>query len=333
MHMKNAINKIFVVAAFAATTHVAIAQTPYDDFAPNETKKEMLRLPDVIFRAYNADTTNAVKYVELDKELLVLKYFSQNDTLISQVQLDIKDFKWLSVDPLASKYPSHSPYNFVLNNPLNAIDPDGRDVVFLIDKEGAGGRGHMGMLFQDKAGAWYYFTQGAAENGSTSGFLSGSNYRGGVGIVPMQTVTKSGDVINMTKEQAIDFVKAGKVDGTKYDDALTLKTTNKQDAQITQNAYSLRTDFQNKKEEYNVYFNNCTDAVQDVVEGSKGVKTGITLPTDYNPQPNSYFQQLQTTVPWMNGDLQQITVPSTMDNYPAQQFVVPTIPQTPTTTP
>ena len=35
---------------------------------------------------------------------------------------------WLSVDPLAEKYPSISSYAYVANNPINAIDPDGRDI-------------------------------------------------------------------------------------------------------------------------------------------------------------------------------------------------------------
>ena len=35
---------------------------------------------------------------------------------------------WLSVDPLAHKYPSLSPYAFVGNNPINLVDPDGRDI-------------------------------------------------------------------------------------------------------------------------------------------------------------------------------------------------------------
>ena len=38
---------------------------------------------------------------------------------------------WLGVDPLAEKYPSISPYAYVANNPINAIDPDGRLIIFI----------------------------------------------------------------------------------------------------------------------------------------------------------------------------------------------------------
>ncbi|MFV0530908.1 MAG: RHS repeat-associated core domain-containing protein [Flavobacteriales bacterium] len=39
---------------------------------------------------------------------------------------------WLSVDPLAEKYPNISPYAYVVNNPVNYIDSDGRDVIIVI---------------------------------------------------------------------------------------------------------------------------------------------------------------------------------------------------------
>lgn len=41
--------------------------------------------------------------------------------------------RWMSVDPLQKKYPASSPYSFVLNTPIQAVDPDGRVVVWAND--------------------------------------------------------------------------------------------------------------------------------------------------------------------------------------------------------
>jgi hypothetical protein len=37
--------------------------------------------------------------------------------------------KWLSVDPLADKYPNISPYAYCGWNPVKYVDPDGRKIV------------------------------------------------------------------------------------------------------------------------------------------------------------------------------------------------------------
>ena len=36
---------------------------------------------------------------------------------------------WLSVDPMASKYPSLSPYTYCADNPVKLVDPDGEKVL------------------------------------------------------------------------------------------------------------------------------------------------------------------------------------------------------------
>jgi hypothetical protein len=39
--------------------------------------------------------------------------------------------RWLACDPLARKYSGWSPYNFVMNTPISAVDPDGKRVYFI----------------------------------------------------------------------------------------------------------------------------------------------------------------------------------------------------------
>jgi RHS repeat-associated protein len=41
--------------------------------------------------------------------------------------------RWMNIDPLAEKYFGASPYNYVLNSPVNSIDPDGMDRYLIND--------------------------------------------------------------------------------------------------------------------------------------------------------------------------------------------------------
>ncbi len=57
----------------------------------------------------------------------------QDTTKYNIANIDIKSLgkeqpaRWLSVDPLADKYPGWSPYNYCVNNPLVYFDPNGED--------------------------------------------------------------------------------------------------------------------------------------------------------------------------------------------------------------
>jgi RHS repeat-associated protein len=48
--------------------------------------------------------------------------------------------RWMNVDPLQDIYPSHSPYNYVLNSPLMLIDPDGNCTKELTGKDNFTGK-------------------------------------------------------------------------------------------------------------------------------------------------------------------------------------------------
>jgi RHS repeat-associated protein len=189
--------------------------------------------------------------------------------------------RWMSVDPYAIKYPSISPYVFVANSPINAIDPDGKDVVFLIAKEGAGGMGHMAVLIQDEKGQWYYVTQGGniPDNTSLPSVISG-NFEGGYSITPLNTT----DI-----EVAVEMAK-GDVNNSPYTETLQLKTRKSQDKQIYKNTLKLENDFNTTgKEKYQLILNNCVDAVQKTIQR----KTKINLPLDTDPRPNKYFEKLK----------------------------------------
>ena len=169
----------------------------------------------------------------------------------------------------------------------------------------------MGMAFQTDKGEWFYASQGATNNPNNpgqGGMLAGSNAEGGVDLIPIklqqqvpvldskgnQVYDKNGNaqyttvLRNPTKDEVVQIAKSGQL-GYQYDDYVQLNTTSDQDKKISQNAHKIVKDFSSGKQEYNVYFNNCVDACQQIIQG----RTGIDLPIDFDPRPNSYFEKLK----------------------------------------
>jgi RHS repeat-associated protein len=58
--------------------------------------------------------------------------------------------KFLSVDPLASKYPAISPYTFAYNSPIRARDMGGDSVLFYSESGSYLGYSHDNVRYKDK---------------------------------------------------------------------------------------------------------------------------------------------------------------------------------------
>ena len=75
-------------------------------------------------RSYNAGQADArYKFTGKEKDTETgLDYFGAR-------YYDSRIGRWLSVDPLAEKFPNTNPYNYCLNNPIMIVDPNGLDTL------------------------------------------------------------------------------------------------------------------------------------------------------------------------------------------------------------
>ena len=143
----------------SSITTFAQSEDPYKIFGHNSTVEYKMPVTEMLY-IKNKDTNSEIKAIAFDMENSKVKLLGSNDKVLSEVDLEEEQLlRWLSIDPLANKYPQTSPYNFVLNNPLNNIDPDGRDVVVLRNSSGAKGTGHGALLIGDDKNGWTYISK------------------------------------------------------------------------------------------------------------------------------------------------------------------------------
>ncbi|UII26003.1 hypothetical protein LVD15_22285 [Fulvivirga maritima] len=76
-----------------------------------------------IWQTYKGKTLEEIEE-ESAKKLLALTQYDYGARIYNSAI-----GRFLSVDPLAAKFPHISPYAFVENNPINLIDPDGREPI------------------------------------------------------------------------------------------------------------------------------------------------------------------------------------------------------------
>ena len=118
--MKHLIHTLLIIAC--AWGLRANAQTPYGSFAP-ETSRPMLGVAE---QEVKTDSILCAVVTDTQHQMLLFVDVSNGQILaIAPITDDL--CKWLSVDPLADKYPHISPYAYCGWNPVNAIDSDGKE--------------------------------------------------------------------------------------------------------------------------------------------------------------------------------------------------------------
>ena len=97
---------------------LTLSNGKYQESFPNDT---LQRIGSVLFDRVTGEVVSVVV----------------NDTLYGEYDLKPEVVsRWLSPDPLASEFASWSPYNFVFNNPLIFVDPDGMAPDYIVDGDG-----------------------------------------------------------------------------------------------------------------------------------------------------------------------------------------------------
>ena len=118
-----------ICAAMAVATTAAKAQT-YNPYKSIGREARVLTLSNGKYEEFfDTDTLEVIGSAILNTKTMKVIGFVVVDTLYPEASLEPELVsRWLSPDPLAAKYPSLSPYNFVANSPIYFVDPDGREI-------------------------------------------------------------------------------------------------------------------------------------------------------------------------------------------------------------
>jgi hypothetical protein len=117
----------FIFFSMGLFQGAASAQNPYQSIGKPIPKGKMLTLSDGKFQEFFPNDTlvpiGSIMYNTVTEQVVALL---TRDTMYSEYNLEPEIVsRWLSPDPLATKFPSMSPYNYAGNSPIMNIDVKG----------------------------------------------------------------------------------------------------------------------------------------------------------------------------------------------------------------
>ena len=195
---------------------------------------------------------------------------------------DSKIGRWISVDRVKR---FASPYIGMGNNPLIYGDPDGRDIVVLLNSGGASGFGHMAVLIGNEDKGWQFISNEGAVGGGPFGKIDPKFHKG--------------DDTKDTHATLDDFFRSKA--GSEYNKAFRIKTGADADDAMAKAAKDAI------KDNYCIVVSDCQDLAQQALRAG-----GLSYhpPFIENPIPNIAFESLLIDNWFFGNSPERVSIPT-----------------------
>ena len=207
--------------------------------------------------------------------------------------------RFMTVDPLAEKYYSESLYTYCYSNPINCIDPNGKDGIYIAFPDykistpigKIGNLGHAGVLLIDnKTGVTKYYEYGRYDKEGKGIVRTFAVPDVKMGQDKKPTLESLNKTLSIISEQA---GHAGRIEGAYIESDKFKEMKNYAESKIAENANS-------KRKEYSLRNNNCGTFAADVLKQDPSVKDKA--PVIIDPRPNSIVKEYQDNFKSLNYD-------------------------------
>ena len=207
--------------------------------------------------------------------------------------------RFMTVDPLAEKYYSESLYTYCYSNPINCIDPNGKDGIYIAFPDykistpigKIGNLGHAGVLLIDnKTGVTKYYEYGRYDKEGKGIVRTFAVPDVKMGQDKKPTLESLNKTLSVISEQA---GHGGRIEGAYIESDKFKEMKTYAESKIAENSNP-------KRKEYSLRNNNCGTFAADVLKQDPSVKDKA--PVIIDSRPNSIVKEYQNSFKSLNYD-------------------------------